>query len=395
MSIDWMSRAQAMRDDLIAHRRDFHRHPELAFQEVRTAEIVARELHELGLEVSTGIGKTGVVGVLDGQQDGPTVMVRCDMDALPVTEANNTDYSSEMPGKMHACGHDGHTAIGLGVARMLVEQRDKIAGRIKFVFQPAEEIASGARAMIEDGVLENPSPEVCLGLHLWNDKPFGVVALTEGPSMAGSDHWSLTIKGSGGHGALPEQTRDPIVAAAQIVNALQTVVSRNVSGLDTAVLSVTTFHAGDAMNVIPPEAKLSGTFRTYRPETHDLVERRLREISTGIAQAMQCEAILETKPSTPPLVNDPEVLKRLHGSFGRINAPRPLEFINDERTMGAEDMAIFLQKMPGVYMFVGSADHDRELDYPHHHPRFDFNEDALPVGAGLLAAAVASYVVPE
>jgi amidohydrolase len=393
MSIDWMTHAQAMRDDLVARRRDLHRHPELAFEEVRTAEIVARELHALGLEVSTGIGKTGVVGVLDGAQDGPTVMVRCDMDALPVTEANSTDYISETPGKMHACGHDGHTAIGLGVARMLVQQREQIAGRIKFVFQPAEEVVKGALAMMDDGVLENPRPDVCVGLHLWNDLPLGQVSLTDGPSMASADMWSLTIKGSGGHGARPEQTRDPIIAGAQIVNALQTIVSRNVGALDTAVLSVTTFHAGDAMNVIPPEAKLSGTFRTFLPEIHDLIERRLREISTGIAETLQCEAILETKRVAPALVNDAEVLKRLRRAFKGINAPRPLNFISNERTMGSEDMAVFLQEVPGVYMFVGSADASRELDFPHHHPRFDFDEDALPIGAGLLASAVADYVI--
>ncbi len=251
MPMDWMSSAQSLRDEMVERRRDLHRHPELGFDEVRTAGIVAKELGELGLEVITGVGKTGVVGILDGKRDGPTVMVRCDMDALPIVEANHTDYISETPGKMHACGHDGHTTIGLAVAKMLAEKRQEMAGRIKFVFQPAEEIGYGAQAMIDDGVLTNPAPQVCLGLHLLNNLPFGEIGLTAGPIMSGADVFTVTIRGSGGHGAQPEQTRDPIAAGAQIISALQTVISRNVSGLDTAVLSVTTFHAGEAPNVIP------------------------------------------------------------------------------------------------------------------------------------------------
>lgn len=394
MPIDWMSRAQAMRNELVERRRDFHRHPELAFEEIRTAGIVARELSAFGLEVTAGVGKTGVVGILEGQREGPTVMVRCDMDALPITEANTTDYISETPGKMHACGHDGHTAIALGVAKMLTEQRESLAGRIKFVFQPAEEVAAGANAMIADGVLENPAPDVCLGLHLFNELPFGEIGLTDGPSYASSADWKIVVKGSGGHGALPEQARDPIVAGAQIVNALQTIVSRNVSALDTAVVSVTMFNAGYARNVIPSQAELAGTFRTYMQQTHELVDRRLREIASGIAQSLECVADIETRQLTPPLLNDPKVLAQLREAYSQINAPMPIHYLNAVRTMGSEDMAIFLQKVPGTYLFVGSADSARHLDFPHHHPRFDFNEDALPLAAGLLATAIASYVVP-
>ena len=394
MPIDWMSRAQAMRDELVARRRDLHRHPELAFEEVRTAGIVAQELGALGLEVATGVGKTGVVGILDGTRDGPTVMVRCDMDALPVLEANQADYISQIPGKMHACGHDGHTAIGLGLARMFSEQREKLVGRIKFVFQPAEELALGAQAMIDDGVLANPAPDVCLGLHLRNDLPVGEVGLTPGPAMSSADDWRMTIRGAGGHGALPEQARDPIVAGAQIVTALQTIVSRNVSALDTAVVSVTTFHSGETTNVIPPEAVLTGTFRAYLPETRELIGRRLREIATGIAAALQCKADIEFFQLTPPLFNDPAVVNRLLEAFRQVDTPRSLQWLDHVRWMAAEDMALFLQKVPGVYMFVGSADKARQLDYPHHHPRFDFDEDALPIGAGLLATAIAAYVLP-
>jgi amidohydrolase len=395
MPIDWMSRAEAMRDELVARRRDLHRHPELAFEEVRTAGIVAKELGELGLEVLTGVGKTGVVGILDGQRDGPTVMVRCDLDALPVTEANSTDYVSQTPGKMHACGHDGHTSIGLAVAKMLAAQREHIGGRVKFVFQPAEEIGFGAMAMIEDGALANPTPEVCLGLHLRNDVPLGEIGLHDGPVASGADTFIITIRGSGGHAALPEQTRDPIVAGAQIVNALQTVVSRNVSGWDTAVLSVTTFHAGDAMNVIPPEAKLTGTFRWFVPRVHELVRRRLGEVASGIASALQCEAEFEITSMSPPVVNDAAVTDQLRQAFSGITAPRPLHWAENIRWLAAEDIAFFMEKVPGTFLYVGSANPARQLNYPHHHPRFDFDEDALPIGAGLLATAVANYVMPE
>ncbi|MEP7289982.1 MAG: amidohydrolase [Chloroflexota bacterium] len=393
MTTDFMSQAQAMRDELIARRRDFHQHPELAFQEVRTAGIVANELNRLGLEVTTGIGKTGVVAILEGDREGPTVLVRCDMDALPIIEANRADYISQESGKMHACGHDGHTAIGLAVAKMLTEQRSKIAGRVKFVFQPAEEIAQGAQAMINDGVLSDPVPQVSLGLHLWNDLPLGQVGITDGPAMAGSDFFRIVIRGSGGHAAMPAQTHDPIIAATQIVSALQTIVSRNINGLDTAVVSVTTFHAGDADNVIPAQAILTGTFRFYLPEVHDLIERRMREIITGIATAMQCEAEITSHQSAPPLVNDITSNARLRRAFGAINQPQPLTWKDQVRTMGAEDMAVFLKAIPGTFIFVGSANESRDLHYPHHHPRFDFDEAALPIGAGLLATAVADYVL--
>ncbi len=393
MSIDWFSEAQAIRADLIERRRDFHRHPEIAFQEFRTAGIVAQTLNDLGLEVTTGVGKTGVVAVLDGAHDGPTVLVRCDMDALPITEANNTEYMSETPGKMHACGHDGHMAIGLAVARLLSGHREQISGRVKFLFQPAEEVANGAQAMIDDGALSHPRPQVSLGLHLWSELPTGQIAITDGPMMAGADVFKITIKGSGGHAAIPEQTRDPIAAGAQIVSALQTIVSRNVSGLDTAVVSVSMFHAGDANNVIPSEAQLQGTFRTYRAEVHDLVQRRLREIVTGIAAAMGCEADIEIRQVAPPLINDVSSNDHLRHAFEPIRSAGKLDIRDGFQTMTAEDMAVILNNVPGSYFFVGAANAARGITYPHHHPKFDIDEDALPIGAALLCAGVADYLM--
>lgn len=390
---DFRTRAEALREEMVARRRDFHQHPELAFEEFRTAGIVAQELNELGLEVQTGVGKTGVVAILEGQAAGPTVLVRCDMDALPILEANQTDYASQTTNKMHACGHDGHTTIGLAVAKMLHEQRQNLKGRIKFVFQPAEEIGQGAVAMIEDGVLNDPKPEVSLGLHLWNSLPVGNVALTAGPAMAASGILKIELQGKGGHAASPHMAHDPVVTAAHIITALQTIVSRNVDPLDTAVVSITQVIAGDAHNVIPHTATLLGTVRAFKPEVWSFVEERITTLAESIASAMGCAAKVSLVQNTPPLINDPEITARLKERFVQL-APE-LTYLDHERTMGGEDMAYFLQKAPGLYFFVGSANEERDLHYPHHHPRFDFDEEALVIGASLLASAVADYVLAE
>ncbi len=392
MPLNFLSDAQVMSEQLIAWRRDFHQHPELAFQEVRTAGIVAEELRRLGLEVQAGVGQTGVVAVLSGAPEGPTVLVRFDMDALPIAEANDAEYVSLQPGVMHACGHDGHTAIGLAVATLLSNLRSRIVGQVKLVFQPAEEIAGGAKAMIADGVLDNPAPDVSLGLHLWNNLPVGQVALTSGPMMAGADTFSISIRGRGGHGASPHETRDPLLAAATVVTALQSVVSRNINPLESAVLSVTSFNSGTTFNVIPADARLQGTIRTYSTAVHEMTVSRLRQVTEGIARALGCEASVECARVTPPLVNDPEVTAVVKQAIGPYIEPNSV--LPDLRTMGAEDMALFLDRTPGCFFFVGSANDKRQLNYPHHHPRFDFDEAVLPLGAAMLATAVAAYVIP-
>lgn len=391
--IDFKAEADSLRDEMVATRRDFHMHPETAFEEVRTAGIVAERLSELGLEVQTGVGKTGVVAILDGAEDGPTVLVRADMDALPINEANQTDYVSGTANKMHACGHDGHTAIGLAVAKMLTGHKDRIKGRVKFVFQPAEEVGKGAVAMIKDGALLNPAPDVSVGLHLWNSFPVGHLGVADGPTMAGSSTWNATLTGKGGHGAAPHVSIDPVVAAAHVVTALQSIVSRNVNPEDTAVVSTTQIHAGDTHNVIPQTAYLEGTMRSFTIEVRDLVTRRMEEIIKGVAASLGCEATFEMTHATIPLVNNPEVGARLRPVFEKIEGVNELDL--NARTMGGEDMAYFMEHIPGMYFFVGSANEERGLNYGHHHPRFDFDEDALPLGAALLASAVAEYVIPE
>ena len=392
MTINFHDEALAMQDELVEQRRDFHRHPELAFQEVRTAGIVATALNELGLEVQTGVGKTGVIGMLEGDHDGPTLLVRADMDALPILEENKTDYVSSNSGVMHACGHDGHTTIGLAVARMLSERRSDIHGRIKFVFQPAEEIGQGAQAMISDGALTSPRPDYSIGLHLWNDMPIGEVGVTAGPCMSAADIWRCTITGRGGHGANPNQTRDPILAAAQVITALQSIVSRNVDALDSAVVTVGSLHAGDAFNVIPDTAELKGTLRTYLKSTKDLVHQRVREICEGVAAAMGCAADLELIPMTVTVNNNPDIADRIAGIAARQVGSNNVH--RDVRTMGSEDVSLFMDDIPGCYFFVGSANAERGLNYPHHNARFDIDEAALPIAAAILADAAASFVIP-
>ncbi len=371
-------------------RRDFHRHPELGFQEVRTAGVVARELTDLGLEVTTGVGKTGVVATLEGGRQESVVLVRFDMDALPIQEETGAEYASQTPGVMHACGHDGHTAIGLAVARMLESHKDELGGTIKFVFQPAEEGLGGAEAMVADGVLDNPRPDLCLSLHLWNDKPLGWIGVTPGPVMSASDRFAVKIIGRGGHGAAPYLAKDPILAGAQVISALQSIVARNVKPLESAVVTVSSMSGGEAFNVIPEEVELKGTIRTYNPEIRKLVLERFEEITTGVAGGLGCQTKVEFKRITPAVANDPEMAKRIQEVAERVF---PDSIIDDqERTMGSEDMAYMMEDIPGCYFFVGSANPEKGLDAAHHHPKFDFDERALPRAAALMASAVVEFL---
>ena len=285
---DFMQEALRFFDYTQSMRRDFHMHPELGFNEIRTGGIVARELESLGLEVTKGVGRTGVVGLLEGARPGPTLLLRFDMDALPILEQTAAEYASTNPGVMHACGHDGHTAIGLTVARMLHELRHELAGTVKFVFQPSEESTGdeglgGAEMMIRDGVLSDPKPDYALGLHLWNEQPLGWLGVAAGPVMAGCEQFKVTIQGKGGHGAVPHATRDPMLAAAHVITALQSIVSRNVAPLETAVVSVTSVHGGTAFNVIPQDVTLEGTIRTFDLGVRGRVLERFGDIVDGVA----------------------------------------------------------------------------------------------------------------
>ncbi|MGB3701674.1 MAG: amidohydrolase [Anaerolineales bacterium] len=388
--VDFIGEARELSPYTREMRRDFHRNPELGFQEVRTAGIVARDLMELGLEVSTGVGKTGVVATLEGAQPGPVLLVRFDMDALPIQEETGAEYASQTPGVMHACGHDGHTAIGLTVARMLDAHKSELGGTVKFVFQPAEEGIGGAQAMVADGVLDNPKPDRCLSLHLWNDKPLGWIGVTAGPAMSASDRFTVRIVGRGGHGASPYLTIDPVVAGAQVISALQNIVSRNVNPLESAVVTVTSMIGGEAFNVIPETVELRGTIRTFKPEIRKIVLERFDQIASGVANAMGCQAEVDLQPVTPAVVNDPKLAQQVYQVAKEVFPEADIS--TQERTMGSEDMSFMMEDIPGCYFFIGSADHERGLDAGHHHPKFDFNEDALVTGAALMASVVVDFL---
>ena len=389
MTIDFLADAEVLRDELIERRRDFHRHPELAFEEHRTAGIVAEELNGLGLEVQTGVGKTGVIGILEGAGEGPTVLYRADMDALPVKEENETEYVSQVTGKMHACGHDGHTAIALGIAKVLTRHRPLLRGRVKFVFQPAEEVGQGATSMIADGALEAPAPDFCLGVHLWNDLEVGKVSAVSGPTMSGAGMFEITVTGKGGHGAMPHQTADPIVCSAQIILALQTIVSRNVDPLDLVVITIGKLEGGTARNIIPQTVTFSGSYRLFREETREMVKRRIQEVADGVSSAMGCSAHVDFGLGIGAVVNDAEVIARARDVFA--NYADSVDVL-EKPWMASEDVGLFMRRSPSAFLLVGSANHERELDYPHHHPRFDIDENVLPLSVGLMSALIADYL---
>ena len=368
-------------------RRDLHKHPELGFREVRTANIVAQELKQLGLEVTTGVAETGVIGLLHGSRSGPTVLLRFDMDALPIQEETGLEFASEVQGVMHACGHDGHVAVGLTVARILSSERQNFKGTFKFMFQPAEEGLGGAAGMIAAGVLENPRVDAALALHLWNERPVGWTAVVPGPFMAGADIFSIQIKGKGGHGAIPDQATDPVIAAAEMISSIQSIVSRNISPLDAAVVSVTQVTAGNAFNIIPPEANIRGTIRSFEKEVRDLVLTRLENLVKGIAVGFGCEAQLEIQQLTPAVVNDPKITILVEQAIKTSLPDTQLD--HSYHTMVSEDMAFVLQKVPGCYVFTGSGGPDPALNYGHHHPKFTIDERVLPrAAAGISAAAL-------
>lgn len=394
--IDFLKEARLYFDYTQKLRRDFHAHPELGYQEIRTSGIISNELHKLGLEVTSGVAKTGVVALLKCRTPGPVALLRFDMDALPIGEKTGAVYASQNPGIMHACGHDGHSAIGLTVAHLLHKFRNELVGTVKFIFQPAEEglcgaERGGAEQMVLEGVLENPRPDRALALHLWNEKPLGWIGISNGPAMAGAEEFKILIKGKGGHGAIPNLCIDPILAASQTVISLQSIVSRNVSPLQSAVVSVSMIHGGDAFNVIPPEVILQGTIRTFELSVRENVLKRFDEIVRGTSEAMGCQVDITVKRLSPAVINDAGSTCFVQSIAHRI-FPDAVISTADYITMGAEDMAFFLEKIPGCYIFIGSSNPGKGLDASHHHPSFDFDEQALISGAALIAASAAEML---
>ena len=371
--------------DLRQIRRDIHAHPELCYEERRTADVVAQKLTDWGIPVLRGIGLTGVVGIIKYGNSAAAIGLRADMDALPMQEFNTFSHASKIAGKMHACGHDGHTAMLLGAAHYLAKYGN-FDGTVYLIFQPAEEGGAGARRMIEEGLFERCPMQSVFGMHNWPGAPVGSFGVTPGPMMASSNEFEVIVNGKGAHAAQPHKGVDPIMVAVQIAQSWQTIVSRNKSPIDAGVLSITQIHAGSATNVIPNDATLIGTVRTFSIEVLDLMEHRMREIATHTAAAFGAEIEFRFKRNYPPLINHRqqtefavEVMREIVGTE-QVDA-------QVEPTMGAEDFAFMLQEMPGCYVFIGNGEGDHR-DFGHglgpcnlHNASYDFNDDLLPIGA--------------
>ncbi len=375
------SEVTALEPELIAIRRDLHAHPELGFEEHRTAAIVGRFLTDLGLTTRTGVGGTGVIADLKTGRPGPTVLLRADMDGLPVMERTSAEYRSTIPGRMHACGHDGHVAMLLVAARLLVGHRAELVGRIRFLFQPAEELPpGGALAVIEEGVLDGV--DAAVGLHLWNPLPVGSVGVRAGVIMAAHDRMDVVIHGQGGHGGMPHDARDPLLGMAQTVVSLQSVVARGVSPLDTAVVTVGMAEAGSAFNVIPDDAHLSGSIRSLGASTRSRVHERVTEVVQGVATSLGLHSELVITEFCPALEND--------GGLSKLGAEVAADVVGgdrvvaDFRTTASEDFAFIAQRVPSCFLFIGSARDDGAPVFPHHHPSFDIDERSLAIGVRVL-----------
>ena len=380
-----IERIAALKEEMTALRHDLHQHPETAFQEHRTAALVARKLREFGAdEVHEGIARTGVVGTIRAGTGTRAIALRADMDALALEEKNDLPYRSCHEGRMHACGHDGHTAMLLGAARYLAESRN-FDGAVHLIFQPAEEAAGGGRVMVEEGLFERFPAEAVFGLHNRPGLPPGRFAIRPGPIMAGMDYFDLAITGRGAHSARPETGIDAVVTAAHIVVALQTIVSRNIGALDSAVVSVTQIHGGDAYNVIPEDVMLKGTVRAYRPDLLARLEQAMRRIAEGVAASLGASARLDYHKGYPPLVNHPDetrwaadVASEIAGEAGVDREGEPI--------MASEDFAFMLERTPGAFIFLGNGEGEGGCEL--HNPRYNFNDDILPVGASYFARLV-------
>ena len=375
----------AFQSELEQIRRDLHAHPELCYEEQRTADVVAARLAEWGIPVVRGLGKTGVVGIIKNGTSTRAIGLRADMDALPMQELNTFDHASRHPGKMHACGHDGHTAMLLGAAHYLSRHRN-FDGTVYLIFQPAEEGGAGARKMIEDGLFEQFPMDAVYGMHNWPGLPAGSFGVIPGPMMASSNEFRVVVQGKGAHAAQPHRGIDPVMVAVQIAQAWQTIISREKNPLETAVLSITQIHAGSATNVIPDEAVLIGTVRTFSTGVLDLIERRMQEMANGVAAAYNAGVDFGFKRNYPPLINHPEqtafAVEAMRAVVGAENVNTAVE-----PTMGAEDFAFMLQAKPGCYVFIGNGDGDHRAGghglgpCQLHNGSYDFNDQLLPIGA--------------
>jgi amidohydrolase len=385
MRQDLITEIAGLTGQLIAWRRDFHSHPEVAFQETRTSTVVREFLKSLGLPVRSAAG-TGLIAVLEGNPGGKTVALRADMDALPVQEEGEKEYRSLNQGVMHACGHDGHMAMMMAAAKVLTGRRGDFNGRVVFLFQPAEERPpGGGKRMVEEGALVGV--DAVFGLHLWQPFSTGMIGVLKGPMLAQADNFNLTVKGKGGHGAMPHTAVDPIVAAAQIIVNSQTIVSRSVDPLKPCVVTFGTINGGTTHNIIPAEVSMAGTVRTFDLAVQALAEKRLREIAEETAKALGASCRVEYVTGYPAVVNDAPMVDFAAGVAKRVLGEGCLKAFDP--IMGGEDFAYYLQKVPGAFVFLGAGD---GREFPHHHPAFDIDEKALPMGVLLLASLALEYL---
>jgi hippurate hydrolase len=386
-----LPRSLEIQGEISAIRRDIHAHPELAFEENRTSDVVAAKLQEWGLEVTRGLGKTGLVGTLRKGNSLKSIGLRADMDCLPMDEANEFAHRSSSPGRMHACGHDGHTAMLLGAAKVLSETRN-FEGAVHFIFQPAEEGGGGAKVMIEDGLFEKFPCDAVFAIHNKPGVPVGHIVTKGGPLLAAADRWDIRITGKGGHAAHPHSTLDPMVVGANIVMALQTIVSRNIDPIDSGVVTVGFFHAGSAYNVIPGDAHIGGTTRTTTPANRELVKRRIDEICEGAARMHGVKIEVEHKPGYPPTVNDVEQARFAADVAAGVCGDHAVQD-NTRPSMGAEDFSYMLEKVPGAMVWLGNGGGPGTVSL--HNSRYDFNDMAIPFGVSFFVRTVERFLDPK
>ena len=371
---------------LINMRREFHKNPEASWEEYETSKRVKNELDKLGLSY-TSCADTGVTALIEGGKDGKTLALRADMDALEIEEEAEVEFKSQNEGLMHACGHDGHTAMLLTAARVLVKIKDQLKGNVKLIFQPAEERVEGARELVKEGVMKGV--DAAFGIHLWSDLQAGKINVEPGPRMASGDYVLIDFIGKGGHGSLPQQTVDPIPAASSFIINSQAVVSRESSPLDPVVFTIGQIDSGSRFNIIPSKAHLEGTLRCFSEESREKASRAIERYAEKIARSYRAQAEVEVKAGTPPTINDPKITeiaqKAAEKTVGSSN------LVSLEKTTGSEDMAYYLREVPGCFAFVGAGFEDEEKNYPHHHPKFNLNEDSLLIGASLYVNFALNY----
>jgi amidohydrolase len=379
-----------MKDWLIETRRTIHMNPELGFEEVETSKLVAGYLEKFGLQVKTGMAKTGVIGLLKGEKPGKTVAIRADMDALPLEEANQVSYRSKVKGKMHACGHDAHVTILLGVARLFSSMRNQVQGNIKWIFQPAEEGGGGGRVLTEEGVLENPKVDAIFGAHLFPDLKIGRVGIHEKEGLAATDRFVIKMIGRGAHGAYPHLSKDPILAAGHLITQIHSIVSRNINPLDSAVITIGKVSGGTAFNIIPDETEILGTVRSLSQKVREELKSRMEQVTQGVAKSFGVDYDFDFQYGYPALINDPEMSRLVAAACAKGIGKENVDFIRP--SMGGEDFAYYLEKVPGSFFRLGCRNEAKGIVNPFHSSRFNIDEDVLPFGVEMFARIIDEYL---